>query len=303
MRIALATCRGLPRGNEEFPPLIEALGRLGARAEAVIWDEGSVDWAGFDAVVIRGTWDYQMKLEAFLAWTEAVSEQTRLLNPATTVRWNTDKVYLRDLVAAGVPVVPTYWPERGLPELGDFVVKPSVSAGGMNAKRFDAGARDAAQVHADKIRAQGKTVMVQPYVASVDDRGETALLFFNGELSHSVSKGPLLARDGSKTPRFGQGAVAVRAAEPDEVAAAERALAAVPGDEALTYARVDLVRGDGGAPWVLEIELTEPALFITHADGAADRLAAAIAQKLSPQEPHVLVDEQHGDLAQAVRDG
>jgi len=42
------------------------------------------------------------------------------------------------------------------------------------------------------------------------------------------------------------------------------------------YARVDLIRGDHGAPVVLELELTEPSLFLAQAAGSAERLAAAI---------------------------
>ena len=55
---------------------------------------------------------------------------------------------------------------------------------------------------------------------------------------------------------------------------AEAALACVPGKP--LYARVDLL---GGA--VLELELTEPSLYFQRGSGSADRLAAAIAQRVS----------------------
>jgi hypothetical protein len=67
-----------------------------------------------------------------------------------------------------------------------------------------------------------------------------------------------------------------------EAAVARAALAAVPGGgERLLDARVDLVPGPGGEPVVLELELLEPSLFLAHASGAAHRLAAAIAGRLS----------------------
>jgi hypothetical protein len=64
---------------------------------------------------------------------------------------------------------------------------------------------------------------------------------------------------------------------------AARALAAVPGGaDRLLYARVDLIPGPAGDPLVIELELTEPSLFLDTADGAADRLAAAIAAAVLP---------------------
>ena len=48
-----------------------------------------------------------------------------------------------------------------------------------------------------------------------------------------------------------------------ELDVAQRALAAVPGGaERLLYGRVDLVDGEDGQPCVMELELTEPQLFL-----------------------------------------
>ena len=45
------------------------------------------------------------------------------------------------------------------------------------------------------------------------------------------------------------------------------------------YARVDLLPGPDGAPQIVEVELTEPSLYLAYADNAAERFAAAIAQR------------------------
>ena len=42
----------------------------------------------------------------------------------------------------------------------------------------------------------------------------------------------------------------------------------------------DLVPGPDGEPLVLEVELTQPSLFLTAAGGAAERVAAAIGTRL-----------------------
>ena len=105
MPIAIATCAELPDLDEDERRLIDALSALGATARPVVWDDPTVDWASFDAVVLRATWDYSRRIEEFIAWTRRVAAATSLFNPADVVEWNTDKRYLTDLAAAGVPIV------------------------------------------------------------------------------------------------------------------------------------------------------------------------------------------------------
>lgn len=96
-RIALVTYAQLPDLDADDAPLLDALTETGAHAQAVVWDDGDVDWASFDLVVVRNTWDYMDRLEEFLAWAERVSQVSTLANPVEVLRWNTDKAYLRDL--------------------------------------------------------------------------------------------------------------------------------------------------------------------------------------------------------------
>ena len=120
--------------------------------------------------------------------------------------------------------------------------------------------------------------MVKPYVPSVDADGETALLWLGGAFSHAIRKGPLLRR-GAKLVEglFAQEDISARTPAPEAVA--ERVLRAVPGGpDGLLYARVDLVAGPDSGPLVLELELTEPSLFLGYEPGAPERLAKAIAR-------------------------
>ena len=61
-----------------------------------------------------------------------------------------------------------------------------------------------------------------------------------------------------------------RDADGAELEVAAAAYAAIPF-AAPAYARIDLMRDASGAPVVLELELTEPSLFLAHAPGAARR--------------------------------
>jgi hypothetical protein len=269
VRVALAGCSEADDPDE--PALVEALGRLGVTAQGLPWDTDA-DWAAYDLVVVRSTWDYVARLTEFLAWADTVP---RLANPASVLRWNTDKRYLARLAAAGVPVVPTTYVSAGddfEPPSGEYVVKPTVSAAAMDTARYGEQDSAAAQAHVDRLLAAGREVMVQPYLASVETVQETSLLFVGGCYSHGARKGRVLTGVGALSPNDWD--LGPRDPSAAELALAQQVLAEVA--EPLLYARVDLLAGADG-PLLLELELTEPFLFLGMSDGAADRLAGAIA--------------------------
>jgi glutathione synthase/RimK-type ligase-like ATP-grasp enzyme len=268
LQIAIAGCTAI--ADPEEPALVAALEAIGVKAEGRPWDSGA-DWASYDLVVVRSTWDYVERLEEFLAWADSVP---RLANPAVVLRDNTDKHYLGRLAAAGLPVVPTVYPDADWsPPAGDYVVKPTVSAASADTVRYRPGQDAAAKAHVDRLLAAGRGVMVQPYLASVEWADETSVLYLGGEFSHGARKSAALAGPAALHPLELE--LGPRAPSAAELALAEQVIAAV--DEPLLYARVDLLPGPDG-PLLLELELTEPYLFLGTSDGAADRFAAAIAR-------------------------
>lgn len=262
--IVFAGCRALVGGDGDDVELVDALRQRGLHARWLSWDDPATLDA--DLVILRATWDYTERLDEFLSWTGRVPN---LLNAPNVVAWNSDKRYLLDLAAAGVPTVPSwfYAPDETvqLPE-GEVVVKPAVGAGSVGAQRFaDA---DDARSHAAALQAKGRTVLVQPYDARIEV-GETALVFVNGLQSHAFTKGPLLPPPGGEPAMDDSGTYAeesLRPAEPDfelwdvghaALAAAAAAVGVEQGE--FLYARVDLVGGRDD-PRVLELELVEPSL-------------------------------------------
>lgn len=281
--VALATCRDLPELDPDEQLLLAPLAAAGVAATVAVWDDPDADWTRFDLVVIRSTWDYIERRDAFVDWARSVE---RLANPADVIAWNTDKRYLRELAAAGLPVVDTAWIEPGdefaLPHTGEVVLKPAISAGSLDTGRYDLGRADhqrLAVAHVERLLDAGRTVMVQPYLAAVDVDGERALLVVGGAYSHSVSKGAMLTGPAETTAELYRAeTIMPRTATDGEVALALSTLAAVPGgSDRLLYARVDLIDDADGTPRVLEVELTEPSMFMGQAPGSAERFAAAIA--------------------------
>ncbi len=284
--------------DEDLAPLSAALDAAGVAHRIVYWDDGFVDWSHYRAAIIRSPWDYIDKLPEFLDWARRVSAVGTLFNPLEVIESNTDKHYLQHLAARGIRTVPSRFiePEQhaedGLRAFLDefahaeFVVKPAVGAGSKDAQRYGREDVDAALMHIKRLQLKNRSVLLQPYLARVDEAGETALLFFDGAYSHAIRKGPLLRRgEGPTNHLFAPEQITPRVPSEDEHALARDIVDALPGlfglDAPLLYARIDLLRDEDGRPCLLELELTEPSLFLYTADGAGERFVAALKRRLS----------------------
>lgn len=283
-RIAIATCAELPDGDAECALLLDALRARHTDATAAVWAERPPDgWDGFDAVVIRATWDYTYALDRFLHWAREVDE--RLHNAPDVVAWNADKRYLFDLERAGIPVVAGDVVTPGAPLSlpgGRFVVKPTVSAGARHTAVYDDARHEQAREHVAALHADGREVLVQPYLERVQTEAETAVIFIDGELSHAMRKEPLLSLDQDELAGlYRPETMSRRDADGDVLDLARRTLAYASErfSQRPLYARVDILREDDGSPTVLELELIEPSLFLDYAPGSADALADAIVRR------------------------
>ncbi|MFJ4297349.1 RimK family alpha-L-glutamate ligase [Curtobacterium sp. NPDC089689] len=276
--VTTAPARGL---DEDEDLALAALRRTGVTVDVVDWDDPDVDWSAHDRVVLRSTWDYDDRLDEFVAWLHRVEQQTELVNPLPAVLWSTDKQYLGELADAEVPITPTTFVRPGetpaFPD-GRFVVKPAVGAGSRGAAAYGPTQHGAAADHVRALHDAGQVVLVQPFVHSVPVEGEWPLVFLGGTYSHAASKRVALPEAALIEDLFAAEVNAPHVATAEQVEVARAAVAVVTARfGVLPYARVDLVRADDGSSLVLEVELVEPSLFLPQADpGAADRLAAAL---------------------------
>lgn len=302
-RIALATYARHPGATDDDALLVAALRASGADPVALPWDAAHARWEHYDAVVLRSTWDYHLRHDEFLRWIGSLADSgVPLWNPASLVRWNSDKRYLHQLAGRGVAVVPTAWSddegERTLRDIArdrewtePLVVKPAVSASAHGTWRMAGPPTEADEHRYAEARRRG-SVMVQPLVREVEANGEWSLVFIGGAFSHAVIKRPA---DGDFRVQAEHGGSARAAAPPPAlVADARRALeagiaCAGVGATSVLYARVDGVARDGRL-LLMELECIEPSLFLLTDGGAAARLAAALLERV-PGSP---VTEAHG---------
>ncbi|MEJ7635309.1 hypothetical protein [Aeromicrobium sp.] len=263
--------------DADLPLLLAAAQDRGAEAEVVVWDDPAVDWSSYEAVVIRSCWDYIERRAEFLAWAASVP---RIHNPHEVLAWNTDKVYLRQLEAAGLPIIETRWNVGEGDDLGEhaeWVVKPTISAGSRDTARW--ATAEEVYAHSASLIGAGRTSMTQPYISSVDDEGETAMLYFGGELSHAIRKGPLLERgEGVRQDRDSRESITPRVPSAAQREIADHTMRVAEGITGSTflYARVDLVTAADGSPLVIELKLTEPSVFLPQSDGGERRFVDAV---------------------------
>ncbi|WP_380282688.1 RimK family alpha-L-glutamate ligase [Kitasatospora purpeofusca] len=289
-RVAVVTSEAGLALDGDLAPVVAALAARGLAAEPVVWGAERAAWERFDLAVVRSTWDYVERLDAFLGWADRTARATRLWNPAPLIRWNSDKHYLTELAHRGVAVVPTRFLEPGSPiDLEELdgpdgvVVKPAISAGALDTARYAPGRPDQAARHARTLLERGRSVMVQPYLPRVAE-GERALVLLDGVFSHAVRKDPVLTEagviDNDRHPHPGLVPYRPTGAE---VRTALAALAAVPSSRPPLFARVDLVLDGDGAPVVLELELVEPNLFLDTVPHGPARFADAVAALVGPR--------------------
>jgi glutathione synthase/RimK-type ligase-like ATP-grasp enzyme len=276
--VLLATFSGMPDGEEWAGTnhLLPALAERGLDARWEIWDDAGVDWSE-GLVALRSTWDYEQRREEFLAWTR---DLPRVLNSAATFEWNTDKSYLPQLAAAGVPVVPTVVVEReqdligAAAELGPAVVKPCVGAGGRGVVVLDGSPSE------DEPDFGSGPWVVQPLVESVRTEGETSVFVLDGEVVSQAQKRP---GAGEIRVHESYGGTTVAVPLTDEAAdLARRTVAAAEGilGHRLDYARVDQMRLPDGSLAVSELEVTEPGLYLEVLPGNASAFADLVADRV-----------------------
>lgn len=281
IRLAIATCAAIPGFHADDLPLVRALADLGIESTPCVWSDPAVDWSAFRAVLIRTPWDYFQRYAEFLAWLDRLPIPT--INEKALLRWNSDKRYLLELQALGVPTIPSERVSgaelaRILATPGrERVIKPTVSGGAWHTVRgrvgdpgFDAAVRS--------LPAEFE-YLVQDFVPEVVTDGEWSLLYFDGEFSHAVLKRPA-SGDFRVQAQFGGSEVRLDPG-PDLLAAGAELLRATAacGHADHAYARVDGVVVDGRF-WLMELEMIEPHLFLAHRPEAALRFAEGLLRRL-----------------------
>ncbi len=290
-RVAIASCKDLPDWELDDQPFFQTLTEYGVEYEILPWDS-AVDWSQYEACLIRTTWDYQERFEEFIQWLDTVSQQTTLLNSKAVMLWNSHKSYLKDLETAGITIAPSHWlmggGEYGVQSImqqrgwTEGFIKPLIGANARECCRFAVTAEgiSQAQAHIDRL-TPNEDLVLQPYLKSVEEFGETSGIFFAGEFSHGTRKVPVKG-DFRVQDDYGAKDYPYQLND-QELKLAKQALTWVNEKfGALLYARLDFLHGEDGEVYLNEMELIEPSLFFRHGGQQSCKvLTEKLLQRLS----------------------
>jgi glutathione synthase/RimK-type ligase-like ATP-grasp enzyme len=288
-QIALITCESLgnytANADSEDERLYQFLKGKGLPVSWQVWDDASIDWSQFDAIIIKSPWDYFDKISTFYTWLDKVEAAgCKVLNPVKTLRWNADKLYFKDLEAEGVAIVPTVWLEQGdrfnaaaaFAQLGSekIIVKPRVSGGAKNTFALTLPEAEERTVEINQL-LQHEGFLAQPFLEEIKTDGEWSFIFFNGNYSHTVLK---TAKPGDfRVQHFFGGTVHTPAPPANLLATAQTIVDKFAKD--CLYARVDGVALNNKLV-LMELELIEPFLFLSTAENSLERYYQALMTQI-----------------------
>jgi glutathione synthase/RimK-type ligase-like ATP-grasp enzyme len=281
MRIGLATCREHAQLIPGDQLLLQELKARGHDVKPVIWDADE-DIKQFDCLIIRNTWDYSWRIIEFLKWINHVAASgVKLFNPPEIIRWNSSKLYLRELESKGVTIPETEWIPAGVKlNLTSIlkshrwtrgVVKPVISASARSTYLFDES--QAAEIEKKLVKEITCDLMVQEFLPEIRNPGEYSLIFFNGNYSHSILKTP--ATNDFRVQKRHGGSYQLIHPKSDIIDQAAFILSRIPFSTPPLYARVDAVLRDNHLI-LCELELLEPELFFEYDPPAVLRIADSI---------------------------
>ena len=259
----------------------KALENEGLKTTRLSWDDPTFDWSSTRYILFRSTWDYFNRFEAFSSWLNTVSQQTLLINPEKTIRWNLDKHYLRDLEHKGIHCVPTIFIEKGdtttLKQLysqhhfDETVLKPAISGTARHTYKLNAGNLSDHETILQQLITK-EAMLLQPFQYNIIEKGEVSLVIINGRFTHAILK-VAKAGDFRVQDDFG-GSIHDYVPTKEEIAFAEAAIEAC--NPRPIYARVDILTDNHGKLALVELELIEPELWFRKNTKSAKALATAI---------------------------
>ena len=263
MKIGIATCRNIPEPDVDEDLLLASFERRGHEVHLVAWENASVDWSDFDAVVVRSTWNYPLQVEAFADWIRRVDASTMLLNPANIMLGNLNKRYLLGLGERGIPIIPTQYvfPSEAIQLSTKSVIKPVVGCGSLDARVFEVHQTEEAIDWLSRHSPE-REFMIQPFYGSVNTVGEQSIVVIAGQPTHRIIKHPRFA--GQEERVDGPFEVGEFAAIAQQVIS--------PIKDQILYARIDLMQDDAGTWRLSELELVEPSLFFTQNPAALEAM-------------------------------
>jgi glutathione synthase/RimK-type ligase-like ATP-grasp enzyme len=287
MKFALITCESLRNYNSnvvnEDDLIINFLKIKRVDIDVLIWTDSHIEWEKYDYLIIKSPWDYFDRYVEFLQWLNKLeSLGVKVLNPVSILKWNSDKIYLKDLEEGGVKIIPTVWLGKGerlnvdacMKQLSSeiMVFKPRISGGAKNTFIIDKYS-SSEKILACNYLLESESYMAQPFMEEIQTEGEWSFVFFNGKFSHALLKTP--CQNDFRVQHYHGGKITSMEAPKHLLNQAQDVVDKFAKN--CLYARVDGVVKNGDL-LLMELELIEPMLFLFTNDDSFENYYSALKE-------------------------
>jgi hypothetical protein len=283
-QLAIVTGEFAPDLSDGGTKLATSLAEHNIDSEPVMWNNPSVDWTTYDAVLLRSCWDYPNDRERFQVMLQELEEApVQVCNPLQVIQWNLHKSYIIALDESGVTVPETTVVEQGAgvsletifekQNHDEMVIKPAIGAMSEQVrKRSIADLSESGSKFSEQV--EDHDILVQEFIPEIET-GERSMVFFAGEYSHAwnslTTEEDITAFDGSDTDYEPTARIQEQGAA--VIQSASDILGMTPRD--LPYARVDYVPREGELV-LMELELIEPFLGFDRGENTVQRFTEVL---------------------------
>jgi glutathione synthase/RimK-type ligase-like ATP-grasp enzyme len=268
--------------HEDDALLKSALQRLDCRVDIVAWDDATYPFETADLAIVRSCWDFHFRVDEYLRKIKNIGARVHLLNPVKYIETYCSKHYLADISAAGINTVATAFCQnlaQTLQAAANFnsrqvVLKPVVSASGDNTFCLQKNDHKALELSAAKIFQVCDELLVQPFIETVQSRGEFSSVIIDGHVRFTMRKTP--AKGGFLVHEHHGGQYRKTEISQTQQDFLDQICAIFP--QPPLYMRVDYLHGADGHPALLELELNEPNLYLRKSPEVLTHLSARLAE-------------------------
>lgn len=272
-------------GFNEGTDLLPYLKAKGLDITAEIWDDPNVNWAQYDIALLKTPWDYHRKIDSFKAWLDMLEALgVRLINDYSTVRWNLDKRYLKDVIADGFNVIPSVFMEKGWQgdlkavftqlNTSSIIIKPCISGGSKNTIIVKQGDVETAYTNVVNLLSEADFI-AQPLMGEIAN-GEWSYVFIKGRHSHTILKKPKLG-DFRVQQLYGG---TIEPLTPTNAETAQAAAYVERYAKNCLYARIDGLMVNGKF-CLMELELIEPFLYLSYGKDAVENYYNGLVESIN----------------------
>ena len=270
-RIAIVSCDKWVGKVREDELLKFELNKLFVDVDIISWQDSSIDYTKYDAVIIRSLWGYQDYIEEFIEYLDKLNkDKIKVFNDVEILKSNLNKYeQFKILDKYEIPHIKTFFLKKDeldkvskiSKEYEDLVVKPIISGSGNNTfiisskiKKNNIGVDEVNAKFENVLNDTNNYLMVQPFVKEIED-GEISVVLINNKVSHIVVRNTSIFND--------KGSIMVLEldAMDDKMKSIVESCSKIKEYENALYMRVDLVKIDDNYK-VMELELVEPQLFM-----------------------------------------